>query len=98
MIETCKRVLGEEHTDTLTSVNVRVTYPTNADGTPHPGKHAWVMFHHAVHSPSVIYDKYDGTWYWCVETQIGFGPDGAPGAMHWWPSVYVRVGKCNLTT
>ena len=27
-----------------------------------------------------FYDKYDGTAYWCVETQRGFGPDGKPGA------------------
>ena len=25
-----------------------------------------------------FYDKYDGTAYWCVETQRGFGPDGNP--------------------
>ena len=25
-----------------------------------------------------FYDKYDSTAYWCVETQRGFGPDGAP--------------------
>src|SRR5471032_2109094 len=25
-----------------------------------------------------FYDKYDGTAYWCIETQRGFGPDGAP--------------------
>ena len=25
-----------------------------------------------------FYDPYDATAYWCVETQRGFGPDGAP--------------------
>ena len=25
-----------------------------------------------------IYDAYDATAYWCVETQRGFGPDGRP--------------------
>jgi hypothetical protein len=25
-----------------------------------------------------FYDKYDGTAYWCVETQRAFGPDGHP--------------------
>ena len=64
--------------DTLTSVNVRVTYPTNPDGTPHPGKHAWVMFHHAVHTPSVIYDKYDGIFdRWASHGFIIFSIDGA---------------------
>jgi hypothetical protein len=29
-----------------------------------------------------FYDKYDATWYWCVETQIGFGPDGKPVGPH----------------
>ena len=64
--------------DALTSVNVRVTYPTNADGTPHAGKHAWVMFHHAVHTPSVIYDKYDGIFdRWASHGFIVFSIDGA---------------------
>ena len=31
---------------------------------------------------SNFYDKYDGTWYWCAETQIGFGPDGKPVGTH----------------
>jgi hypothetical protein len=44
----------------LTDVKVKVTYPTNSDGTPHSGRHAWVMFHHAVHGPypGVVYDDY----------------------------------------
>jgi hypothetical protein len=66
--------------DALTSVNVRVTYPTNADGTPHAGKHAWVMFHHAVHGPypGVIYDKYDGIFdKWASHGFIVFSIDGA---------------------
>lgn len=44
----------------LTDVKVKVTYPTAADGSPHPGRHAWVMFHHAVHGPypGVVYDDY----------------------------------------
>ena len=25
-----------------------------------------------------FYDSYDATWYWCVMTQTGFGPDGEP--------------------
>jgi hypothetical protein len=25
-----------------------------------------------------FYDKYDGSAYWCVETQRSFGPDGHP--------------------
>ncbi len=66
--------------NTLTSVNVRVTYPTNTDGTPHAGKHAWVMFHHAVHGPypGVVYDKYDGIFdRWASHGFIVFSIDGA---------------------
>jgi len=45
---------------TLTDVKVKITYPTASDGSPHPGRHAWVMFHHAVHGPypGVVYDDY----------------------------------------
>jgi hypothetical protein len=25
-----------------------------------------------------FYDPYEGSAYWCVETQSGFGPDGQP--------------------
>lgn len=44
----------------LSDVKVKITYPTASDGTPHPGRHAWVMFHHAVHGPypGVVYDDY----------------------------------------
>ncbi len=44
----------------LADVKVKITYPTAPDGTPHPGRHSWVMFHHAVHGPypGVVYDDY----------------------------------------
>ena len=50
-----------------------------------PGVHCLSLRHKgmyvtAVPDPeeSACYDKYDGTWYWCSETQTGFGPDGVP--------------------
>jgi len=50
-----------------------------------PGVHCLSLRHKGMYVTSVpdpeeehCYDKYDGTWYWCVETQIGFGPDGKP--------------------
>ena len=27
---------------------------------------------------STFYDQYEGSAYWCVSTQTGFGPDGQP--------------------
>ena len=66
--------------NTLTDVNVRVTYPTAPDGSAHPGKHAWVMFHHAVYRsfPGVVYDKYDRIFdRWASHGFIVFSIDGA---------------------
>jgi hypothetical protein len=31
---------------------------------------------------SNFYDNYDGTWFWCAQTQTGFGPDGHPVNVH----------------
>lgn len=38
------------------------------------------MYVNAIVDPaeSTFYDSYDGTAYWCVSTQTGFGPDGNP--------------------
>ena len=50
-----------------------------------PGVHCLSLRHKGMYVTSVpdpeeskFYDKYDGTWYWCGETQIGYGPDGQP--------------------
>ncbi len=65
----------------LTSVKVKIHYPTEADGvTPHGGRHAWVMFHHAVHGPypGVTYDRYDGIFdRWASHGIITFSIDGS---------------------
>jgi len=65
----------------ITSVNVRVTYPAGTDGvTPHPGKHAWVMFHHAVHGPypGITYDRYDTIFdRWASHGFVVFSIDGS---------------------
>ncbi|MGZ3424209.1 MAG: poly(ethylene terephthalate) hydrolase family protein [Polyangiales bacterium] len=47
-------------TTSVGDTDVLVTYPVQDDGTtPHPGKHAWIMFHHAVHGPDhVVFDDY----------------------------------------
>jgi len=64
----------------LTSVNVKIHYPVLTDGvTPHPGRHAWVMFHHAVHGPypGITYDRYNGTFdRWASHGIITFSIDG----------------------
>jgi hypothetical protein len=64
----------------LTSVRVKVHYPAGADGvTPDPGKHAWVMFHHAVHGPypGVTYDRYDNVFdRWATHGFVVFSIDG----------------------
>lgn len=59
-LPTASKILTLPKLGTLTDVKVKVTYPTAPDGTPHPGRHAWVMFHHAVHGPypGVVYDDY----------------------------------------
>ena len=48
-----------------------------------PGVHCLSLRHKGMYISAVpdpeeanIYDKYDCTWYWCGETQIGYGPDG----------------------
>ena len=62
----------------LTSVNVRVWYPTDATGAVHPGRHAWVMFHHAVNGKRVIYDNYNGIFdHWASHGFIIFSIDGS---------------------
>ncbi len=64
----------------LTDVKVRVTYPTASDGSPHPGKHAWVMFHHAVHGPypGVVYDDYPTVHgHWASHGLYVFSIDGS---------------------
>lgn len=64
----------------LTDVRVKVTYPTAADGTPHAGRHAWVMFHHAVHGPfpGVVYDDYPTIHgHWASHGFFVFSIDGA---------------------
>lgn len=65
----------------LSSAKVKVHYPVLADGvTPHPGRHAWVMFHHAVHGPypGVTYDRYDGVFdRWASHGFITFSIDGS---------------------
>ncbi|GAC1351169.1 MAG: hypothetical protein NVSMB1_01600 [Polyangiales bacterium] len=68
----------------LVNVKVRITYPAKADGiTPDPGKHAWVMFHHAVHCDTtpctgVVYDEYDGIFdYWASHGFVVLSVDGA---------------------
>jgi len=62
----------------LTNVKVRIWYPAEDDGaTPHAGRHAWVMFHHAVHFPTTIYDKYNGTFdRWASHGFVTFSIDG----------------------
>ena len=54
-----------------------------------PGVHCLSLRHKGMYVSAVpdpdeskFYDKYDGTWYWCGETQIGFGPDGKPVGPH----------------
>ncbi|MBK7399025.1 MAG: hypothetical protein IPJ34_22745 [Myxococcales bacterium] len=65
----------------LSSAKVKIHYPVLADGvTPHPGRHAWVMFHHAVHGPypGVTYDRYDGIFdRWASHGIITFSIDGS---------------------
>lgn len=65
----------------LTNVKVKIHYPAQADKvTPHPGRHAWVMFHHAVHGPypGVTYDRYDGIFdRWATHGIVTFSIDGA---------------------
>ena len=64
----------------LTDVKVKVTYPLAADGTPHAGRHAWVMFHHAVHGPfpGVVYDDYPTIHgHWASHGFFVFSIDGA---------------------
>ncbi len=65
----------------LTNAKVKVHYPVQADKvTPHPGRHAWVMFHHAVHGPypGVTYDRYDGVFdRWASHGIITFSIDGS---------------------
>jgi hypothetical protein len=50
-----------------------------------PGVHCLSLRHKGMYVTAVpdpdekhFYDSYDGTWYWCAETQTGFGPDGVP--------------------
>jgi hypothetical protein len=50
-----------------------------------PGVHCLSLRHKGMYVTSSpdpeefkFYDKYDCTWYWCGETQTGFGPDGHP--------------------
>jgi hypothetical protein len=70
----------------LTSPKVKIHYPVQADGvTPDPGRHAWVMFHHAVHGPypGITYDRYDGIFdRWASHGFIVFSIDGA---LIFWP-------------
>ena len=54
-----------------------------------PGVHCLSLRHKGMYVTAVpypeesnFYDKYDGTWYWCVETRTGFGPDGHPANVH----------------
>jgi hypothetical protein len=64
----------------LTDVKVKITYPTAPDGTPHPGRHAWVMFHHAVHGPypGVVYDDYPTIHgHWASHGFFVFSIDGS---------------------
>jgi len=64
----------------LTDVKVKVTYPTASDGSPHPGRHAWVMFHHAVHGPypGVVYDDYPTVHgHWASHGMFVFSIDGS---------------------
>ena len=65
----------------LSSVKVKIHYPAGADGvTPDPGRHAWVMFHHAVHGPypGVTYDRYDGIFdRWASHGFVVFSIDGS---------------------
>lgn len=64
----------------LTDVKVKVTYPTAADGSPHPGRHSWIMFHHAVHGPypGVVYDDYPTIHgHWASHGFFVFSIDGA---------------------
>lgn len=65
---------------TLADVKVKVTYPTNVDGTPHAGRHSWVMFHHAVHGPypGVVYDDYPTIHgHWASHGFFVFSIDGS---------------------
>jgi hypothetical protein len=48
-----------------------------------PGVHCLSLRHKGMYVTAVpypeeanFYDKCDGTWYWCVETQTGFGRTG----------------------
>jgi len=64
----------------LTNVKVKVTYPTASDGSPHAGRHAWVMFHHAVHGPypGVVYDDYPTLHgHWASHGLYVFSIDGS---------------------
>lgn len=65
----------------LTDVAVKVTYPAKDDGvTPAPGRHAWIMFHHAVHGPypGVVYDDYPTIHdHWASHGFVVFSIDGA---------------------
>lgn len=49
------------------------------------GVHCLSLRHKGMYVTSVVdpdeltfYDAYEGTAYWCVTTQSGFGPDGQP--------------------
>ena len=50
-----------------------------------PGVHCLSLRHKGMYVTAVpdpdekhFYDSYVATWYWCAETQTGFGPDGVP--------------------
>ena len=54
-----------------------------------PGVHCLALRHKGMYVGAVpdpeeehIYDTYEATWYWCGETQTGFGPDGQPIGPH----------------
>jgi hypothetical protein len=54
-----------------------------------PGVHCLRLRHKGMFVTAVpypeeesFYDKYEGTAYWCAETQVGFGPDGHPVNVH----------------
>lgn len=64
----------------LSDVKVLVTYPSDAAGKPHPGRHAWIMFHHAVHGPApgVVYDDYPTIHgHWASHGFVVFSIDGS---------------------
>ncbi len=64
----------------LSDVKVLVTYPSDGAGNPHPGRHAWIMFHHAVHGPApgVVYDDYPTIHgHWASHGFVVFSIDGS---------------------